>query len=87
MPKLLVVVNSYKVSPAEAIPWCQQHTPFRWARHSVPSEAYEGMWEYSKTAYAFSSREDAILFKLKFGGTVKDIDDVPINPRLLLVGY
>lgn len=63
---VIVIVNSYKVSPTKAIRWCQDHMPNRWSRHSVPSPDYEGMYEYSKTAYRFETKEDALLFKLNF---------------------
>lgn len=63
---VIVIVNSYKVSPTKAIRWCQDHVPNRWSRHSVPSPDHEGMYEYSKTAYRFETKEDALLFKLKF---------------------
>ena len=65
---ITVIVNSYKISPTIAIRWCQEHMPNRWSRHSVPSAEYEGMWEYSKTAYKFETKEDALLFKLNFPG-------------------
>ena len=48
--------------------------PNRWSRHSVPSPDYEGMYEYSKTAYRFETKEDALLFKLNFpGAKISDI--------------
>ena len=65
---VIVIVNSYKIPPGKAIRWCQDHMPNRWSRHSVPSADYQGMWEYSKTAYMFDTKEDALLFKLNFPG-------------------
>jgi hypothetical protein len=40
--------------------------PNRWSRHSVPSSDHEGMYEFSKEAYSFETKEDALLFKLHF---------------------
>ena len=62
----IVIVNSFKVPPAVAIRWCQDHTPHRWSRHIVPSPEFEGMWQFNKDAYVFETKEDALLFKIEF---------------------
>ena len=61
---VIVIVNSFKVPPADAIRWCQDHMPHRWSRHSVPSPEFEGMYQFNKTAYVFDTKEDALLFKM-----------------------
>lgn len=66
---ILIIVSSYKVDTTKAIKWCQRHTPFRWARHSIPCNSLPGMWQFGRTAYEFRTHEDAMLFKLTFGGT------------------
>ena len=63
---IMVVVNSFKVSPAVAIRWCQDHMPRRWRVHSILSPRFPGMLQFNKTAYVFETKEDALLFKMQF---------------------